>query len=65
MPAIISLVSDGFVALGSWVALPFALAVILVVVARLLDEEKFLRENLSGYQEYQQKVRYRLIPFIW
>ena len=52
-------------ALGSWVALPFALAVILVVVVRLMDEEKFLRENLSGYQEYQQKVRYRLIPFIW
>ena len=65
IPTIISLASDGFVALGSWVALPFALAVILVVVARLLDEEKFLRENLSGYQEYQQKVRYRLIPFIW
>jgi len=52
-------------ALGSWVGVPFALPVILVVVIRLLDEEKFLRTNLSGYEAYRQKVRYRLIPFIW
>lgn len=53
------------VALGSWVAVPFAIPIMLVVVARLLDEEKFLSANLSGYQAYLQKVRYRLIPFIW
>jgi protein-S-isoprenylcysteine O-methyltransferase Ste14 len=53
------------IALGSWVAIPFALALILVVVVRLLDEERFLAANLSGYQEYRRKVRYRLIPFIW
>jgi protein-S-isoprenylcysteine O-methyltransferase Ste14 len=52
-------------ALGSWVALSLALAVILVVAVRLLDEEKFLAANLSGYEQYCQKVRYRLIPFIW
>jgi protein-S-isoprenylcysteine O-methyltransferase Ste14 len=52
-------------ALGSWVGVPFALLLILAVAARLLDEEKFLRANLRGYEEYQQKVRYRLIPFIW
>ena len=53
------------IALGSWVAVPFAIPLILVVVARLLDEERFLLANLSGYEEYHQKVRYRLIPFIW
>ncbi len=53
------------VALGSWISIPFALPVILVVVIRLLDEEKFLAANLSGYQEYRQKVRYHLIPYIW
>ena len=53
------------IGLGSWVAIPFALPVILVVVVRLLDEEKFLAANLSGYTEYQKKVHYRLIPFIW
>jgi len=53
------------IALGSWVAIPFAILLILVVVARLLDEERFLSANLSGYEAYSQKVRYRLIPFIW
>ncbi len=52
-------------ALGSWVGVPFSLPVILAVTARLLEEEKFLCANLSGYEEYTQKVRYRLIPFIW
>lgn len=52
-------------ALGSWVALPFPLPLILVVAVRSIEEEKFLLSNLSGYKEYRQKVRYRLIPFIW
>ena len=37
----------------------------LVVAVRLLEEEKYLLANLSGYEAYRQKVRYRLIPFIW
>ena len=53
------------VALGSWVGVPFSLLLIMVIVARLLDEEKFLKANLSGYEEYCQKVRYRLVPLIW
>jgi protein-S-isoprenylcysteine O-methyltransferase Ste14 len=53
------------IALGSWVAIPFVLPLIAVVVARLLDEEKFLSANLPGYEEYRRKVRYRLIPFVW
>jgi len=52
-------------ALGSWVALPFSIPLILVIVARLLDEERFLKANLSGYEEYCQKVRYHLVPNIW
>ena len=52
-------------ALGSWVALPFPLPLILVIIIRLLAEEKFLQANLSGYSEYCQKVHYRLIPWIW
>jgi protein-S-isoprenylcysteine O-methyltransferase Ste14 len=35
------------------------------LIRRLDDEERFLAENLSGYREYQKKVRYRLVPFIW
>ncbi|MCW5853637.1 MAG: isoprenylcysteine carboxylmethyltransferase family protein [Anaerolineae bacterium] len=52
-------------ALGSWFAFPLAVLVILVVVARLLDEERFLAASLPGYEAYRQQVRYRLIPFIW
>ena len=52
-------------ALGSWVGVPYALPVIAVVVARLLDEEKFLSRSLPGYEDYQRKVRYRLIPGVW
>ena len=52
-------------ALGSWVALPFPLPLILVVAIRAVEEEKFLRANLSGYEAYCQQVRYRLIPYVW
>jgi protein-S-isoprenylcysteine O-methyltransferase Ste14 len=52
-------------ALGSWVALPCPVPLILVIVARLLEEEKFLLTHLRGYERFCQKVRYRLIPFIW
>jgi hypothetical protein len=32
---------------------------------RLLEEERFLARNLPGYTEYQKRVRYRLVPFVW
>jgi protein-S-isoprenylcysteine O-methyltransferase Ste14 len=52
-------------ALGSWWAfLPLVIKV-PVIVARLLDEEEFLRANLSGYADYCRKVPHRLIPAIW
>lgn len=52
-------------ALGSWVAVPFPFPLFLVVVIRLLEEEKYLSAKLSGYEAYCQKVHYRLVPFIW
>ncbi len=52
-------------ALGSWIALPLPIPLILVIVARLLEEEKFLSANLKGYEDYRQKVRYRLVPYVW
>jgi len=52
-------------ALGSyWGLIPFALLP-LSLALRILNEEKVLTESLSGYKEYCQKIRYRLIPFIW
>ena len=52
-------------ALGSWWGLFAVLLVLPVLIWRLLDEERFLRQNLPGYAEYQTKVKYRLLPFIW
>lgn len=52
-------------ALGSyWVVIP-ALMIIPLLVARILSEERILAKELTGYKEYQQKVKYRLLPGIW
>lgn len=37
----------------------------VIIVMRLKNEEKFLENNLDGYSQYKNKVKYRLIPFIW
>lgn len=51
--------------LGSIYALPIFLFYPFIIAKRIKDEEKFLEEELEGYVEYKQKVKYRLIPFIW
>ena len=51
--------------LGSWYALiPFA-CYPAVIVVRLKDEEALLTRELPGYAAYKQKVKYRIIPFVW
>lgn len=52
-------------ALGSIWALGCALLLCGAIVARLLDEERYLSANLPGYDEYRRKVRCRLIPHVW
>jgi protein-S-isoprenylcysteine O-methyltransferase Ste14 len=52
-------------ALGSWWALAFVLVTIPALAWRILDEEKLLKKDLPGYVEYTQKVRYRLVPYLW
>ena len=52
-------------ALGSWWGVLIVLAILPALIWRLLDEERFLVRNLPGYSEYQVRVRYRLLPFIW
>lgn len=52
-------------ALGSyWGFVPIA-AMMPFLIWRLIDEERFLARNLSGYTAYQKRVRYRLVPFVW
>ena len=51
--------------LGSWWALiPFAFYP-AIIISRLNDEEELLTRELAGYEEYKEKVKYRIIPFIW
>lgn len=52
-------------ALGSWWGLLSLFPMTAVIVARLLDEEEYLAKGLSGYREYCQAVRFRLLPFVW
>ena len=37
----------------------------VLIVCRIINEEKLLTAELEGYSEYKKKVKYRLIPFIW
>ena len=42
-----------------------AIVPIGLLAVRIVFEERFLREELQGYDSYTEKVRYRLIPFVW
>ena len=52
-------------ALGSWWGLIPAALLVPVLVWRLLREETFLAANLSGYDAYRRRVRWRLVPIFW
>jgi protein-S-isoprenylcysteine O-methyltransferase Ste14 len=52
-------------ALGSYWGLVFVVPALIVLASRIRDEEKLLQEELDGYREYTQKVRYRLMPGMW
>jgi protein-S-isoprenylcysteine O-methyltransferase Ste14 len=52
-------------ALGSWWALIPAASIAIVLVARIKNEEEVLLRELPGYAEYQQKTRFRMIPWVW
>lgn len=51
--------------LGSWYAAIIFLAYPVLIVIRLIGEEKLLLKELPGYAQYREKVRYRIIPFVW
>jgi hypothetical protein len=52
-------------ALGSWWSILLVVPFFPVLVWRILDAEDFLRKDLPGYAEYMQRVRYRLVPWVW
>lgn len=51
--------------LGSLLSFAVMLAYVPVIALRISNEEKVLSQNLKGYEEYRQKVRSKVIPFIW
>ncbi len=51
--------------LGSIYSFVIFLAYPFIIAKRIKHEEEFLERELNGYTEYKQKVKYRLIPFIW
>jgi protein-S-isoprenylcysteine O-methyltransferase Ste14 len=55
----------GALLLGSLAALVPALVYTGLVLRRVLFEDAFLKQNLDGYREYSERVRFRLVPGIW
>ena len=51
--------------LGSLISFVIFLAYPFLIAMRIKGEEAFLEKELTGYSEYKEKVKYRLIPFVW
>lgn len=51
--------------LGSLSSVVIFLAYPFIIAKRIISEEMLLENELEGYREYQKKVKYRLIPFVW
>lgn len=51
--------------LGSLISFAIFLAYPFIIAKRIRGEEQFLEQELPGYKEYKEKVKYRLLPFIW
>lgn len=61
----ILLIIGGPLILGSIVGLGIGLLGIVTIVVRIFGEENMLLHELEGYEKYRNKVKYRLLPFIW
>lgn len=51
--------------MGSIIGILVGLVMTALLMARIVGEEALLTNDLAGYKEYKQKVRYRLFPYIW
>lgn len=58
-----------FLAMPLVLASPISFLIMLLyiplIAKRIKNEEKVLEEGLEGYREYEQRVKYRVIPFVW
>lgn len=53
------------IVLGSWIAFIIFLGYPVLIAKRIRNEEDILEKGLEGYSEYKERVKYRMIPFIW
>ena len=53
------------VVLGSWISFAIFCFFPFVLVKRIKNEETILENGLEGYKEYKQKVKYRMLPYVW
>lgn len=53
------------IVLGSVYSFCIFVAYPFIIAKRIKGEEEFLERELKGYKEYKQKVKYRLVPFVW
>lgn len=53
------------IVLGSLISFVIFLVYPLLIAKRIRNEEEVLERELVGYKEYKNKVKYRMIPFIW
>ena len=51
--------------LGSVISFAIMLVYIPIIAKRIRNEEQVLEEGLEGYTEYRERVKYKVIPFIW
>ena len=51
--------------LGSFISFLIFLVYPFIIIKRIKNEEQVLEKELKGYLEYQKKVKYKIIPFIW
>ena len=51
--------------LGSAVSFLIMLLYIPIIAKRIRGEEEFLEQGLEGYREYKERVKYKVIPYIW
>lgn len=51
--------------LGSWYSFVIFLTYPIILALRIKNEERVLTEQLTGYTEYKQKVKYKIVPFVW
>ena len=62
--SVIFLLALPFVLMSYWALIPAAFTII-ITIARIVLEENTLKRELTGYEEYMQQVRFRLVPGIW